>query len=558
MKGIQSGYGNNTLPLWAVFNLYVIFICTSIPGLAISPIMGDLTRIFPGTSPLESQMLEIGPNIAAIPFVFLGGWIGTRFNNNKLTTWTCVFYGLFGILFFFVPNMICLIILSFLIGIAAGILSPLASAFIADMFGGKKRTAQYGYTSATLNLVLMFCTIATGYLAKISWRLPFFIYLLPIVPLFFAKNFKKYISDPTQIRKTDTAANGGTKVHYKFSQQVNMGMLIRYCVFYFVITFVIAAISLYLPFRYAKASTAGDLTSILFFGIMISGYLLNWILKWMKKGVAIICMIAIAGGFLLMSFTSEVILVGLGIFIATFFYGIAQPYYYDRLSLASSRIALTLTLAWFAAMDSIGNVVAAPLIDLIVKLFHRSTTTDPNLAFWLCTILSVIGLVVMIIRKIIVGVKDHVEEEDKKDELKDMSKPALHPAGHGAALSVAAATGMSQTSTMTIPVVNITPASTTETTSPKATMQPVTAANAHEAAEAAAEASQTVASQLEEKAKVADAKAAAAEAAAQQARQAAEEADAAALAAENVARAAEDAVGKGPDPQGSADASKTE
>ena len=558
MKGIQSGYGNNTLPLWAVFNLYVIFICTSIPGLAISPIMGDLTRIFPGTSPLESQMLEIGPNIAAIPFVFLGGWIGTRFNNNKLTTWTCVFYGLFGILFFFVPNMICLIILSFLIGIAAGILSPLASAFIADMFGGKKRTAQYGYTSATLNLVLMFCTIATGYLAKISWRLPFFIYLLPIVPLFFAKNFKKYISDPTQIRKTDTAANGGTKVHYKFSQQVNMGMLIRYCVFYFVITFVIAAISLYLPFRYAKASTAGDLTSILFFGIMISGYLLNWILKWMKKGVAIICMIAIAGGFLLMSFTSEVILVGLGIFIATFFYGIAQPYYYDRLSLASSRIALTLTLAWFAAMDSIGNVVAAPLIDLIVKLFHRSTTTDPNLAFWLCTILSVIGLVVMIIRKIIVGVKDHVEEEDKKDELKDMSKPALHPAGHGAALSVAAATGMSQTSTMTIPVVNITPASTTETTSSKATMHPVTAANAHEAAEAAAEASQTVASQLEEKAKAADAKAAAAEAAAQQARQAAEEADAAALAAENVARAAEDAVGKGPDPQESADTSKTE
>lgn len=558
MKGIQSGYGNNTLPLWAVFNLYVIFICTSIPGLAISPIMGDLTRIFPGTSPLESQMLEIGPNIAAIPFVFLGGWIGTRFNNNKLTTWTCVFYGLFGILFFFVPNMICLIILSFLIGIAAGILSPLASAFIADMFGGKKRTAQYGYTSATLNLVLMFCTIATGYLAKISWRLPFFIYLLPIVPLFFAKNFKKYISDPTQIRKTDTAANGGTKVHYKFSQQVNMGMLIRYCVFYFVITFVIAAISLYLPFRYAKASTAGDLTSILFFGIMISGYLLNWILKWMKKGVAIICMIAIAGGFLLMSFTSEVILVGLGIFIATFFYGIAQPYYYDRLSLASSRIALTLTLAWFAAMDSIGNVVAAPLIDLIVKLFHRSTTTDPNLAFWLCTILSVIGLVVMIIRKIIVGVKDHVEEEDKKDELKDMSKPALHPAGHGAALSVAAATGMSQTSTMTIPVVNITPASTTETASSKATMQPVTAANAHEAAEAAAEASQTVASQLEEKAKAADAKAAAAEAAAQQARQAAEEADAAALAAENVARAAEDAVGKGPDPQESSDTSKTE
>lgn len=432
---IKSGYGNNYLPFWAVFNLYVIFICTSIPGLAISPIMGDLTKIFPGTTPLESQMLEIGPNIAAIPFVFLGGWIGTRFNNNKLTTWTCVFYGIFGILFFFVPNMICLIILSFLIGIAAGILSPLASAFIADMFGGKKRTAQYGYTSATLNLVLMLCTIATGYLAKIDWRLPFFIYLLPIVPLFFAKHFKKYITDPTQIRKTDTAANNGKKVHYKFTQQVNMGMLIRYCVFYFVITFVIAAISLYLPFRYSNSATAGDLTSILFFGIMISGYLLNWCLKIMKKGVAIIVMAFIAGGFILMTVTNEVILVGIGIFISTFFYGIAQPYYYERLSTASSRVALTLTLAWFASMDSIGNVVAAPLIDLIVKIFHKSTTTDPNLAFWLCTIISVVSLAIVIIRKIIVGVKDHVEEDKHKTVLMDVKKPVLNPAGYGAALS---------------------------------------------------------------------------------------------------------------------------
>ena len=445
MKGIKSGYGNNTLPLWAVFNLYVIFICTSIPGLAISPIMGKLTQIFPGTTPLMSQMLEIGPNLAAIPFVFLGGWIGTRFNNNKLTFWTCLFYGVCSILFFFIPSghslgMLFVIILSFLIGIAAGILSPLASAFIADMFGGTKRTAQYGYTSATLNLVLMGCTVATGYLAKIDWHLPFIIYLLPIVPLFFAKGFKKYITNPNQIRQQDKAANGGQKVHYKFSQQVNMGMLIRYCVYYFFITFVIAAISLYLPFRYSNSSTAGDLTSILFFGIMISGYTLNWFLRHVKKGVAIVVMIATVVGFIMMSVTNEVIIVGIGILIATYFYGIAQPYYYDRLSMASSRIALTLTLAWFAVMDSIGNVVAAPVIDVIAKIFHHPTSTDPNAAFYICTILSIIALVVVIIRKIIVGAKDRIEADKKNAELNNPATPALHTAGNGAAAAPAAAT----------------------------------------------------------------------------------------------------------------------
>lgn len=404
MFKIQSGYGKQTLPLWAVFNLYVIYICTSIPGLAITPIMSDLTKIFPGTSQLESQMLEIGPNIAAIPFVFLGGWIGTKFNNNKLTTWTCLLYGICGLLFFFVPNMITLIILSFLIGIAAGILSPLASAFVADMFGGEKRTKQFGYTSATLNLVLMGCVIATGYLAKISWRLPFMIYLLPFVPLFFASKFGKYIPTPAP-------APGAKKVKYKFSEQVNVWMLTRYCVYYLFITLVIASISMYIPFRFTNSSTAGDLTSVLFFGIMASGYTLNWCVKVLRGHVAVMVMIFTVVGFAIISLFDNPLLVGLGILIATYFYGIAQPYYYDRLSVASTRIALTLTLAIFASMDSIGNVVAPFIIDGIAKVFHTTTSTDPNVAFRICTWMSVAVLAAVAVYEIIVRSRKHIADE---------------------------------------------------------------------------------------------------------------------------------------------------
>ncbi len=401
MSGIKSGYGNATLPIWAVFNLYVIFIITSIPGLAISPIMGDLQKIFPGTSQLETQFLTLGPNIAAIPFVFLGGWIGTKFNNMKLLNWACLFYGIGGALFFLAPNMITLIILSFLIGIAAGIISPLSTAFIADLFGGEKRTQQYGYTSAVLNMVLMFSVIATGYLAKINWRLPFLIYLLPFIPLIFASRFKKYIKEPVDIRSTDASKTGVKKVHYKFSEQVNMPMLIRYCIYYFFITLVIAAISLYIPFRYTNSGTAGDLTSILFLGIMASGFTLNFCLKILKNHVAVVVMALIAAGFVLMSISSDAVIVGIGILIASYFYGIAQPYYYDRLSVASTRVALTLTLAWFAVMDSLGNVVAPCIIDGIAKVVGESTSKDPVVAFRLCMYLCFIALGVVIIRQLI-------------------------------------------------------------------------------------------------------------------------------------------------------------
>lgn len=423
---IKSGYGSKMLPFWAVFNLYIIFICTSIPGLAISPIMGDLTKIFPGTSALETQMLEVGPNFAAIPFVFLGGWIGTKFNNNKLTFWTCLFFGVMGVLFFFVKSMVMLILLSFLIGIAAGILSPLASAFIADMFDGDKRSAQYGYTSATLNLVLMGCVIATGYLAKINWRLPFMIYLLPFVPLFFSKGFGKYVTDPNKLRAADAAKKNVPKVHYKFSKEVNVKMLVRYCAFYFFITLVIAAISLYIPFLFKNSSTAGDLTSVLFFGIMASGYTLNWCLRILKNWVAVVVIIAITVGFLLIVVApTSIWIVGVGILLATYFYGIAQPAYYNKLSQASSRIALTLTLAWFASMDSIGNVVAPFVIDGVAKVFGESTQAHPVVAFQICMWMALAAAAIVIIRKIVVSARAK-ELEDKAKEsaaVKDL-KPA--------------------------------------------------------------------------------------------------------------------------------------
>lgn len=403
MKGFKSGYGDKVLPFWAVFNLYVIFVITSTPGLAITPIMGTLQTIFPGTTQLETQFLELGPNIAAIPFVFIGGAIGAKYNNVKLCNWTCLIYGICGTLFFFVPNMICLIILSFLLGIFGGILSPLASAFIADMFNGKQRSAQYGGTSAVLNLVLMVSVIGTGYLAKIDWRLPFIIYLLPFIPLFFAKRFGQFIKEPTHASKV---AGGQPKPKYKFSQNVDVKALVRYCIYYFIITLVIASISLYIPFIFSDASVAGDLTSILFLGIMASGFTLNWCLKFLKKNVALIVLIIILIGFVMMILPvtgiGRYVIVGLGIFLASYFYGIAQPYYYNRLSTLSTRAALTITLAIFAIMDSSGNVLAPFIIDGVADAFGTSANAHPLFAFKFCCVLIAISTVVVLIRQIIV------------------------------------------------------------------------------------------------------------------------------------------------------------
>lgn len=79
-KTIQTGRGMISLAtlvaIWSVSSV------KSLPGLAISPILGDLDKIFPHTSHLEIQMLSSLPSLLIIPCVLLAGKLSE--NRNKL------------------------------------------------------------------------------------------------------------------------------------------------------------------------------------------------------------------------------------------------------------------------------------------------------------------------------------------------------------------------------------------------------------------------------------------------------------------------------------------
>lgn len=96
--------------------------------------------------------------------------------------------------------------------------------------------------------------------------------------------------------------------------------------------------------------------------------------------------------------------------------------------MASTRVALTLTLAWFASMDSIGNVVAPFIIDGIGKVMHVSTSTHPVFAFRICLWISLIALGIVIIRKIIVSAR---KDENRKHAV--VSEAAQGPTSTSAA-----------------------------------------------------------------------------------------------------------------------------
>ena len=95
---IKTGKGEISLGL--MIAIWSVSAIASLPGLAVSPILGDMNKIFPTASDLEIQMLTSLPSLLIIPFVLLSGSLSV--GRNKLH----ILYA--GLAVFFVSGVACL------------------------------------------------------------------------------------------------------------------------------------------------------------------------------------------------------------------------------------------------------------------------------------------------------------------------------------------------------------------------------------------------------------------------------------------------------------------
>ena len=176
---IQTGRG--TIPLITLIAIWSISALTSLPGLAVSPILGDLTKIFPKATDLDIQMLTSLPSLLIIPFILLGGKLTEKVDYVRVLKVGLWLFAASGILYLISNRMWQLIVVSALLGIGSGLIIPLSTGLVSRYFVGTYRVKQFGLSSAITNFTLVIATAVTGYLAEVSWHLPFLVYLLPLI-----------------------------------------------------------------------------------------------------------------------------------------------------------------------------------------------------------------------------------------------------------------------------------------------------------------------------------------------------------------------------------------
>lgn len=113
--------GQGTIPLITLIGIWSVSALTSLPGLAVSPILGELSTIFPHATELDIQMLTSLPSLLIIPFVLLAGKLAEKRDFIRLLRVGLWLFAASGVLYLFSSRMWQLMAVSALLGIGAGI-----------------------------------------------------------------------------------------------------------------------------------------------------------------------------------------------------------------------------------------------------------------------------------------------------------------------------------------------------------------------------------------------------------------------------------------------------
>ncbi len=366
--------GKGYISLLALIAIWSVSAVTSLPGLAISPILEDLSRIFPSASQLEIQMLTSLPSMLIIPFVLLAGWLSERGGESlKLLAVGLFIFFASGVVCIFAKDIRLLIVASCIMGVGAGIAVPYSTGLVVRYFTGDRRVRQLGISSAVNNLSLVVATAVVGWIATRDWHLAFTVYLLPAVALVLLLSLYGTKSAP-EPRESDQLRQS----------KINWSRLIGLSVLYFVTTFTTLVITFYLSFLLEKYRFPQEFSSIMislfFLAIMLPGFVLNDIIRHLRSMTIFCSLCLMTVGLLLVGTVPDIPLMTIGVILTGIGYGVLQPIIYDKTAVTSPPDAATKALSVVMAVNYVAVLVCPFVVDFVAKITGQNRSTFPFVA----------------------------------------------------------------------------------------------------------------------------------------------------------------------------------
>ena len=389
---IQTGRG--TIPLITLIGIWSISALNALPGLAVTPILGKLSVIFPHSTELDVQMLSSLPSLLIIPFIILAGKLTEKVNFIRLLQVGLAIFALSGILYLFAGKMWQLIAISAMLGVGSGMIIPLSTGLISKYFVGPYRVKQFGFSSAITNITLVVATAVTGYLAEVNWHLPFVVYLFPLVSLVLSVYLRRsMISEEgsASIANDEKEETGVPPIDPEVGKSkygVNIKHLLQVMMFYGLSTFLALIVTFNLPFLmeeyHFSSGDSGVMISLFFLAIMAPGLFLNRIVGLFREKTKFYSLLCIAVGLALIWISPKEWVIAPGCILVGLGYGVIQPVIYDKTTHTAVPKKATLALAFVMMMNYLAILLCPFIIDFFQSTVFHIKSQQFAFVFNLC------------------------------------------------------------------------------------------------------------------------------------------------------------------------------
>lgn len=154
---------------------------TVMAGAAVAPALNVVQQHFAGESTALVQM------VVSMPALFIAittpafPALARRFKSRMLLLAALALYVVGGCAAGLASNIWLLLTLRALVGVSVGVIMPLSTGLLAFYFSRDRQDALMGYASAMNQMGGVVATLLSGFLATISWRASFLVYLLGLI-----------------------------------------------------------------------------------------------------------------------------------------------------------------------------------------------------------------------------------------------------------------------------------------------------------------------------------------------------------------------------------------
>lgn len=402
MKYVESGRGQ--IPVLSIIAILAISLTVNLPGLAISPVLGELHKVFGNVTKLEVQLLNVLPNLLTIPFILCSGRICTPKNQLTVLTVGLAIFTATGVGYFFAKSMAWLIVLSCVLGIGCGLVIPLAASLISQNFSGAPLGTALGAKSGLSNFMVIIATLFVGWVAARNWHLAFTVYFVPLVPLMLVPFMRsRYINQKRPSSTSAATSSARTQPQtqtFHFQGKKARRMMWGAMLIYFIITYCTMAISYYLPFTMdaygLDTSKVGVATAMFYLSATMAGFGLSKAIKVTGVWTLQIGMILATLGLLAVGFIHTYASYIAGVFIMGIGYGLVQPILYDKTSyFAPNDEKSTEYFSFLLTCNYVGISSVPFIVEFFGTVFKGSS--DPSFAFILNGVILSIATVVCLL-----------------------------------------------------------------------------------------------------------------------------------------------------------------